>query len=522
MLVATAAEMRRLDQLTIERYGIPGITLMERAGTGATEMLLEQFPYVRKRRVVVVCGKGNNGGDGLVIARLLKQKKVAVETFLLGAASDVRGDAKLALAAFLRTGKLRELRASSSMAPLAKALEGAALIVDAIFGTGLSAPVTGYIAEIIHLLNASGVPIFAVDTPSGLDSDRGIPSGATIQAEATATFGFAKLGQVLYPGIQYVGALGVADIGLAAGAIDEARPAQRLLTAEEVASWIPRRVPDAHKGTSGHVAIFAGSLGHTGAAQMCAHAACRIGAGLTTLAGPRSLNSIFATARPEVMTAPLADRAGLVRYQAAAVKALYAGKSALAVGPGLGTHADGIKLTRQLVRAGSIPLVVDADGLTNLVGKLDLLARRALPAVLTPHPGEMARLMNTNTAAVQQDRVGIARRCAVENRCVVVLKGARTLVALPDGEVWINPTGNPGMASGGMGDALTGMIAGLLAQGLAPAAAAGLGVYLHGECADFLAATRGPIGFLASDVIEAIPGGLQRLRLVAETSAHHG
>jgi hydroxyethylthiazole kinase-like uncharacterized protein yjeF len=513
MLLVTAAEMRRLDELTIQRYGTPGHVLMERAGAGATAVLLEQFPHVRRRRVVIVAGKGNNGGDGFVMARLLRRTGVRAEVVLLGKQQDVKGDAARALTGLRRARvPITEATTASAIAKLPAAIKGAAVLVDAVFGTGLNAPVEGRYADLFHLMNASGIPILAVDIPSGLDADRGVPLGVAIQAEATATFGFAKLGQVIYPGIDHVGALAVVDIGIASEAVAEVRPRTRLLEPSEVGPLVPVRAPDAHKGSCGHVLVIAGSRGRSGAARLAAHTACRAGAGLTTLAGPASLNAVFSSGVPEAMTAPLADTDGVLQFDEFGLRALLEGKNAVIVGPGIGTHEEAQKLVRFLLREVELPMVVDADALTCIARARGILPAARAQCILTPHPGEMARLLGSETAGVQADRVGTARRFAETQQCVLVLKGARSVVAAPDGSAWINPTGNPGMASGGMGDALSGILGALLAQGLSLSEAACLGVYLHGEVADHVAARRGQIGLLATDVIEGVPAGLLRIR----------
>ena len=523
MIVVTAAESRRLDELTIQRYGTPGHVLMERAGAGATAVLLEQFPHVRRKRVVIIAGKGNNGGDGFIIARLLRRKGVKAEVVLLGRQSEVKGDAAGALAALRRArGIISKATSADDIKKMPGVIEGAALVVDALFGTGLNAPVEGRYAEILHLMNASGVPIFAVDIPSGLDADRGTPLGVAVQAEGTATFGYAKLGQVIYPGVEHVGALAVVDIGIAPEAVAEVHPRTRLLDPAEVASLVPARGAQAHKGSCGHVLIFAGSRGHSGAALMTAHGAARAGAGLTTLGGPASLNDVLASGRPEVMTALLRDRDGFIEFNEAQIRSVLEGKNAVIVGPGLGTHEGAQELVRFLLAEAALPMVVDADALTCVSRDRSVLKSARAQALLTPHPGEMARLLGTDTASVQSDRVGITRAFAQEHRCTVVLKGARSVIAAQDGSVWINPTGNPGMASGGMGDALSGILGGLLAQGLSPPQAACLGVYLHGEVADHIAAAQGEIGLLASDVIEGVPAGLKRLRALLEPEPFMG
>jgi NAD(P)H-hydrate epimerase len=504
--------MRRLDELTIQQYGTPGHTLMQRAGAGASEVLLARFPRERRKHVLVVAGKGNNGGDGFVMARLLRRKGVRVVVALLGKQAEVRGDAARALVALRRTAvPLVEVTSDRDLTKLARLVQDATLLVDALFGTGLNAPVEGRYAEAIHLMNASGLPIFAVDIPSGLDADRGTPMGVAIRAAATATFGFAKIGQVTYPGVEYVGALQVVDIGIAPQAIESVHPLAHYLDAGEVASLVPQRGANTHKGTYGHVLIIAGSRGHTGAAVLAAHAACRAGAGLTTLAGPASLNSIYCSGAPEVMTAALADSDGVLRFDEHAVRALLEGKNAIVIGPGMGTHDDAVQLVRFLLRETTLRIVVDADALTCLARDPSMLQRMRAQVLITPHPGEMARLLGTDVPSVQADRVATACAFATQHHCVVLLKGARTVIADPDGTVWINSTGNPGMASGGMGDALSGILGGLLAQGLSVTDAACLGAYLHGEVADHVAATDGQIGLLASDVIAGVPGGIQRL-----------
>jgi len=304
------------------------------------------------------------------------------------------------------------------------------------------------------------------------------------------------------------------DIGIAPEAVAEVQPQTRLLEAADVAALVPVRAPEAHKGTCGHVLVIAGSRGHSGAALMTAYAAARAGAGLTTLAGPASLNTIFALGRPEVMTLPLPDTEGFVEFDEDQIRSALAGKSAVVIGPGMGTHEGAQKLVRFLLEEIDLPVVLDADALTCVSREPDVLKQAKAAALLTPHPGEMARLLGADTASVQADRLGKAAAFAPAHRCTLVLKGARSLIAAADGLVWINPTGNPGMGSGGMGDALCGILGGLLAQGLTPPEAACLGVYVHGEVADHIAAEQGQIGLLASDVIEGVPRGLNRLAQV--------
>ena len=511
MIIVSAAEMRRLDQLTIEQ-GTAGHVLMERAGQGAATALLRWFPHVRRRQVVIVAGKGNNGGDGFVMARLLRKRGVRTRVALLGHKSEVRGDAARNLQSFLKgRGAVDEILTSADLKGLSKRIAEAALAVDAIFGTGLNAPVHGLAADVIELLNSSGTPVFAVDMPSGLDSDRGVPLGTAVQAEATATFGFAKIGQMLYPGIEHTGALAVVDIGISKAAIEEVQPATHVTEAAEVAGLLPRRRPDAHKGDSGHVLLIAGSRGKTGAAQLAARATLRAGAGLTTLAGPAGLNPILCAAAPEVMTAVLPDHDDRLVFDTNQLGRLLEGKSAVVVGPGMGTHEDAQRTVLWLLEHAAVPIVADADALTCLANS-DAWSGGGAGLIVTPHPGEMARLLHADVATVQSDRVGVARRLGAERNCAVILKGARSVVAAPDGSAWINPTGNPGMAVGGMGDVLSGIVAALLAQGLEPVDAACVGAYLHGAAADAVVSVRGSeIGLLASEVADEVPRTVGKL-----------
>jgi hydroxyethylthiazole kinase-like uncharacterized protein yjeF len=514
MLVVTAKEMRELDRLTIEKYRVPSLTLMENAGEAIVLALLKRFGKAAKGGVLVVCGKGNNGGDGLVVARQLKKKSIPCEVVLLARKEDLAPDAAENFRAYLKIkGTIFEAR-ESSLALLAQRLKGKKLVVDAILGTGLKEEVRGAYAEAIALINSSGLPVVAADVPSGLDSDTGRPLGAAIKAEMTVALGYPKLGEVIHPGISHAGELVVADIGIHPDAVKEVAPSTELLEDEEIGWLVPARDPDSHKGTYGHLLAVAGSRGKTGAAILACRAAMRVGAGLVTLAAARSLNDIFAGALVEVMTEPLRDNAdeevdplGDHEWRRILEK-----KSAVLFGPGVGVNDSARSGLWWLLKNLDVPFVIDADGLNLLAGDIERLGGARQPPVLTPHPGEMARLIGGDTAAVNHDRVGVARAFAGRHRCYVVLKGARTVIATPAGRVFINPTGNPGMASGGMGDVLAGMLAGLLAQGFAVEDALRLGVFLHGFAGDRVAAAKGQIGLIASDVIEALPESLKQLK----------
>jgi ADP-dependent NAD(P)H-hydrate dehydratase / NAD(P)H-hydrate epimerase len=514
MIVVTAQEMRELDRLTIEKYGVPSLVLMERAGEGIAKAILDRFGKLARGGVLVIAGKGNNGGDGLVVARLFKKKRIPCEVVLLARKEELSRDAASNLRAYLKAkGRLCEVT-SDSVGLLTQRMKGKRLLVDAIFGTGLKEEARGLYAEAIALVNSSGLPVIAVDIPSGLDADRGKALGISVKAEMTVTMGYPKLAQVTYPGLNYVGELVVADIGIDSKAVEEVAPKTELLEEQDIRWLIPLREPDTHKGTYGHLLVMAGSRGKTGAAILGCRAAMRVGAGLVTLAAPRSLNDIFASSLVEVMTEPLSDSEDeeLEPLSDQSWHRLLDRKSAFLFGPGMGVKDSVHGALRWLLRNLEIPWVIDADGLNTLAGEMERLRSAKTPPVLTPHPGEMARLIGSDTSAVNRDRIGMARSFAREHRCHVVLKGARTVIATADGKVFINPTGNPGMASGGMGDVLAGMLGGFLAQGFAVEEALKLGVYLHGFVGDRVARAKGEIGMIASDIIEGLPQGMRVLR----------
>lgn len=519
MYLVTAQQMRDLDRLTIES-GTPGHVLMERAGAGATAALLDAFPQVRATPVLVFAGKGNNGGDGFVMARLLKKEGVTCEVILTATKDEVKGDALRNLKAFMRMrGRIHEVTSSERLADVREKLSECGLVVDALLGTGLSAPVQGLMAEIIAMINASGIPVVAVDTPSGLDTDRGEPLGTAIRAALTVTFGYPKIGLIQPAAQAEVGRLEVVDIGIAPQALATVKPGLVLLTQVSIGALLRPRTVDSHKGDFGHLLVLAGARGKSGAALLSGGAALRMGTGLVTLAGPASLNTIFSSVVVEAMTVPMPEREdGSLALNERAVAEALQGKSALAFGPGIGVSTDTIGLARWLLVNSTVPLVIDADGLNCLATDLSMLREARVPVILTPHPGEMARLAKVSNAEVQSQRVDIARTFAREHRCYLVLKGSRTVIATPEGDVWINPTGNPGMASGGMGDVLTGTISGLLAQGYAPDQACQIGVFLHGYVGDRAAEEKGPVGILARDLIERLPRGIHSLRHHKQTA----
>jgi hydroxyethylthiazole kinase-like uncharacterized protein yjeF len=524
MKLVTAEQMQDLDRKTIKTYGIPGIVLMENAGRGAAEQVLRYFSQIRaggdpllKGHVAILAGPGNNGGDGFVIARHLKNWGVQTTIYLLASTKDVKGDALINLQAWLTMeGGLVEVTSTTHFLSIKQELSQTNLIVDAILGTGLHSAVTGLIKEVIAFINEQQRPVMAVDIPSGIDATSGKVLGDAVRATLTATFGLAKIGQVVEPGASYVGKLEVIDISIPRNLIGQAGIATYLLDPWELDQHhlLPRPA-QTHKGDYGHLFALAGSSGKTGAAAMLCHAALRAGAGLVTLGIPASLNPILEAKLTETMTEPLPDDAAMGCLTGEAlerIKQLLAGKTAFTLGPGLSTQSAVQKLVVELIPEVKIPLIIDADGVTALASVPDVLKKCKSTVILTPHPGEMARLTGLTTQKVQEDRIGVAKHFASAYGCIVVLKGSKTVIATPEGEVFINPTGNPGMASGGTGDVLTGMIGGLVAQGLLPLEAVKWAVFLHGLAGDRAAQAVGEVPLIASDIVDHIPDALSEVR----------
>ncbi len=514
MYLVTADEMQEMDRRTIESFGIPGRILMENAGRGATRFFLEYFKDIEHKRIGVIAGRGNNGGDGFVMARYLAQKGIRVTVYLLTESQTVAGDAAANLSLlFPLLIPVIEMPDLESFSSHKTEMRHEAIWIDAILGTGLRSDVKGFFKDVIDFLNQLNRPVFAVDIPSGLNSDTGRPCGTCIRADATATFAFGKTGHFILPGAEYTGALKIIDIGIPSYIAESVKPRQSLLTPDLIHSVFQARSLDTHKGHTGHLLVIAGSPGKTGAAAMTAMSAMRAGAGLVTLGIPASLNPILETQVTEAMTEPLPETKESVLGEASfnRIMALLSDKRCLAIGPGIGIDPETKSLVHRLLKECNKPMVIDADGLNCIIGCTDILKTFDKPAVLTPHPGEMARLIGITATDVQKDRIRCARDFAQSFNVHVVLKGARTVVAHPNGTVFINPTGNPGMASGGMGDVLTGIIAGFIAQNHPPELAAHAGVYLHGAAADALSKNKGPFGYLATDVVNALPEAIRTL-----------
>ncbi len=518
MHLVTAEEMREMDRQTIESFGLPGRVLMENAGRGAARILMRTFPELSSGRGAVIAGRGNNGGDGFVIARYLANAGIPVTVYLLSAKDRLTGNAlknfRLLEACEL---KIREITDDNQFQNVKTEMAHHPFFVDAILGTGLNSDVRGVFRTIIDFINElsrnTGRPVFSVDIPSGLNADTGMPWGTCIRAAATATFAFPKIGHLMLPGAEYTGRLHVVDIGIPPHIVKNVPPRHHLTTEKIIKTLIRPRPVDLHKGATGHVLVIAGSPGKTGAAALTSMAALRSGAGLVTLGIPRTLNPMLEPMVPEVMTCVLPETSAAAHTEAAAqpILELAQGKKCLALGPGMGTDAPTKALVRLLVQHCPVPMVIDADGINCLADNPAILNQKKADIILTPHPGEMARLLACTPNAIQENRLDAAKQFAADHDVFVVLKGARTLIAGPDGHTFVNPTGNPGMASGGMGDVLTGMVAGYLAQGYPPAVAARLAVYVHGRAADQAAESKGPYGYIASEVATAIPQAVRVL-----------
>jgi NAD(P)H-hydrate epimerase len=513
MKLVTAEQMRGLDNAAINTFKIPSLELMENAGRRTVEIMLDKYGEPQGKKVAIFVGPGNNGGDGLVIARLLAARMASPIVFLCLPAEKLKDDAAVNYSRVHEFPvEIIEVSDAAGLQEIPAVLAECWAVVDAIFGTGLTRDVTGIFASAIHLINAAPCPVVAVDIASGLNADSGKVLGSCVQADITVTFGQAKIGQVIHPGREYTGVLVIADIGIPEKAAAEADIRFELLD-KSVGKWLPSRIPQAHKGTYGHLLIMAGSTGKTGAALLCSLGALRCGTGLVSLCVPYDLNHIFEASLWEAMTIPLQSAAqGILSIEDyKVIQETLCNKEALAIGPGVGTAEETAELMKKLYAEIEIPMLVDADALNILASDTGLLNNAPGPRILTPHPGEMARLTGRTSSQIQENRLEITREFAVQYKVHVVLKGADTLVCDPEGKLAVNPSGNPGMACGGMGDVLTGVIGGFLAQGLSPWQASCLGVYSHGLAADRLAAETSA-GYLASEVAHELPYVLEDIR----------
>ncbi|MGB9434312.1 MAG: NAD(P)H-hydrate dehydratase [Candidatus Acidiferrum sp.] len=530
MKALTAAEMQEVDRLTTERFGVPSHQLMESAGKSVAEVFLEQYGYKLPEppgRVAVLCGKGNNGGDGFVVARYLKEEAEQVRVYLFAKPGDLRGDAAKNFERWRELGEVTVINSAAAWDKARAEVSSAEVIIDALLGTGIRGAAAGLIGQAIEDVNrlshgaTAAWPgwIVGVDTPSGLPSDGEAAAGPVLKAHWTVTFTAPKIGQLISSEAGCCGQLVVRGIGSPAALVEETgKGSLRWAGADEFAGMALIRAAEAHKGSYGHLLLVAGSVGKTGAAILAGQTALRGGAGLVTMATPEPALAIVAGAQAEYMTAPLpATREGTL--SAAGIRSgsfarLLKGMTVVAIGPGVGQHPETQEFVRNVVAETELPIVLDADGLNAFVGQGDLLPKRkAKFLVVTPHPGEMARLLGSSIAQVQQDRVNTASEAAKKWNAVVVLKGFHSIIAAPNGQVFVNTTGNPALAKGGSGDVLTGLLGALIAQFGAEdlVRVVALGVYLHGRAADLLSEQADASGVLAGEVAQAISFARRKL-----------
>jgi hydroxyethylthiazole kinase-like uncharacterized protein yjeF len=514
MKVVTAEAMRDIDRKTIEGYGLSSSALMERAGLSVAERIRNLF---ERRKVIVLSGGGNNGGDGIVAARNLFNWGWNVKVLILAPENKLGPDCH---AQYKTAKKIKvpiEFRTVISGADL-----HSALVVDAIFGTGLDSPVRPPVSDVISFLNRSEGPVFSVDLPSGISSDDGRVMGEAVRADYTVTFGLPKVGHLLYPGAEYTGKLFVEDIGFPEGLLKADSLNIQTIEKTDAALLVPARPANSHKGDYGRVLIVSGSKGKTGAALMAAKACLRAGAGLVTVGVPETLAGVFQSRAMEEMILPLPDKGdGSLSAEAAKeiLSFISAGADVLAIGPGIGVSADTERIMRELILNSAAPMVIDADGLNSITGGAGILRKAKSPVILTPHAGEMARLMkgdgpvgSVGTASIESGRISLSLSYSKKTGTYLVLKGTPTVIAEPGGKAFINTNGNPGMATAGAGDVLTGIVAAFLGQGLNPLDASVLGTYMHGLAGDIAASQMGMHSLIATDIIEHLPGVFAALK----------
>lgn len=517
MKLVTAKEMKALDVQAQNDYAMPGILLMDNAAQAVAEAVHEALTALEGERVVVFCGGGNNGGDGLGAARWLQSYGVSVRAFVVGAALDaVQGDAAIELAMFTKAGGRVEALSTEDDWVLAElAASKADVLVDALLGTGFHGELEGDVLRACELLNKSEKYILAVDVPTGVNADNGAVSENAVRADHTVTMALVKTGLLLYPGREYCGDIELADISMPVKLVEEYQSDKYRLTDEIVRELLPLRKANAHKGDAGRVVICAGSPGYTGAAALASDAAVKAGAGLVSLYTPLSSRDVLAIKLTEVMVHGLLERMPGILGGGAASDVASSAEAAdvLAIGPGLGTSESTQEAVRTILQKITTPVVIDADALTALAGHTEILAAMQAQKVLTPHPGEMARLTGLEIAEIEADRINIAKKYAEQWQAIVVLKGAPTVIGCPNGTVYVNSTGNSSLATGGSGDVLTGIIAGLAAQEISLQEAAICGVYLHGMAAEL---TGIDIGLAAGELAALLPQAREQVLYGAE------
>lgn len=513
MKIATPDQMKSIDALAIEDYGIPGILLMENAANKVVTHIARLLGGVLHKKIILFAGKGNNGGDACAVARHLFNLGAQVNVFLLCNKEELKGDAITNLSIISKMGvEIDELIEVSLYEKVNTLLKNCDLIVDGIFGTGFKGKVEGIAKDIINLINSVNKTVLAIDIPSGVNGYTGNIDSTSIKATCTVTFQLPKLGLLLYPGCEAVGDLIIEDIGIPKAITDNIQTKLSMIDEETVKRILPKRTAQSNKGNYGKALIVTGSTGMTGSGCLATKACLRSGAGLVYTAVPKSLSGIYNCNILEAITLPLDDlNEGRVCTGAAyAVKKYMSNMTTVAIGPGMGQHADTVKAISEMISNAEIPLVLDADALNTVSRDLNILASIKKPVVITPHPGEMARLCGRSVEEVQNNRIEIALEFSAKWKVITVLKGNRTIIALPSGEIFINATGNAGMATGGTGDVLTGMITGFAAQGLALKEASIIAVYLHGLAGDMVVEQKGMYGLIAGDIVEMIPYTIKR------------
>lgn len=517
MKLVTAKEMKALDVQAQNDYAMPGILLMDNAAQAVAEAVHEALTALEGERVVIFCGGGNNGGDGLGAARWLQSYGVSVRAFVVGAALDaVQGDAALELAMFTKAGGRVEALSTEDDWVLAElAASKADVLVDALLGTGFHGELEGDVLRACELLNKSEKYILAVDIPTGVNADNGAVCEQAVRADHTVTMALVKTGLLLYPGREYCGDIELADISMPVKLVEDYKSDKYRLTDEIVRELLPLRKANAHKGDAGRVVICAGSPGYTGAAALASDAAVKAGAGLVSLYTPLSSRDVLAIKLTEVMVHGLLERMPGILGGGAASDVASSAEAAdvLAIGPGLGTSESTQEAVRTILQKITTPVVIDADALTALAGHTEILAAMQAQKVLTPHPGEMARLTGLEIGEIEADRINVAKKYAEEWQAIVVLKGAPTVIGCPNGTVYVNSTGNSSLATGGSGDVLTGIIAGLAAQEISLQEAAICGVYLHGLAAEL---TGIDIGLAAGELAALLPQAREQVLYGAE------
>jgi NAD(P)H-hydrate epimerase len=522
MKLVTAAQMKEIDKTAILKYKIPSLTLMEKAGKKLAEAARDLALNKNMENILVFCGKGNNGGDGLVAARYLKKQRLNVQIFIFGKKNELSPDAAANLKRIKSSAnpvdnKVVKIVFEPELKLIENELNKYPLVIDALLGTGIKGKLNQRFIQIIKLINKKASCVVAADIPSGLDADIGKPLGEAIKADITVTIGLPKKG-FIGEGYNYTGKIVVADIGIPYQIMNNLNDAKKFLVSKDIKNILPRRRRGIHKGENGHTFIVAGSTGLTGAAILASLGALKSGSGLVTLGLPKSLNHIAEIKLTEVMSLPLPETvsAALSRKAKAEILNFIKKANAVVMGPGLSVNKQTTALIRTLIPLIKNPLVLDADALNALAGKTELLKKRKEFTIITPHPGEMSRLINKPKKDITKNIISITKEFSVSHNVITVLKTAQTVISDVNGKIFINSTGNPGMASGGMGDVLSGMIGSFISQGMAPIEACKAGVYLHGLAADLLAEKIGEIGITASQVAENIP------RAIKETTYEHG